>query len=103
MVNNTDVFVTALDPATGRLLGFARVLTDFSYVALIVDVIVRPEWRARGIGSALMEAIVEDPRLAQVQSLELVCQEALEPFYSRWGFTSRVGGSRLMRRTAGIA
>jgi hypothetical protein len=47
-----------------------------------------------------MDTIVGHARLAGVQSLELVCQPALVPFYRRWGFTDRVGGSGLMRRTS---
>ncbi len=45
----------------------------------------------------LIDAIVKHPRLADVRSVELVCQPDMVPFY-RWGFTDEVGGSRLMRR-----
>jgi predicted GNAT family N-acyltransferase len=82
-----------------RLVGFARVLTDYTYVALILDVIVDESHRGAGLGAALMDAVVDHPRLADVRSLELVCQPDLMPFYRRWGFTDQVGRSRLMRRT----
>lgn len=82
-----------------RLVGFARVLTDYTYVALILDVIVDDSHRGAGLGAALMDAVVGNPRLATVRSLELVCQPDLMPFYRRWGFTDQVGRSRLMRRT----
>jgi predicted GNAT family N-acyltransferase len=100
MLDHTDLFVAAHDLGTGRLVGFARVLTDLTYVALVLDVIVAERARGQGIGAAVMDALCSDERLATVQSMELVCQQELEPFYSRWGFTSRVGGSRLMRRTS---
>jgi predicted GNAT family N-acyltransferase len=99
MLDNTDVFATVTDKDTGTLLGFARVLTDRTYVACLLDVIVADESQGKGYGALLMDALVNHPSLANVQSLELSCQEALEKFYERWGFTSRVGGSRLMRRT----
>jgi predicted GNAT family N-acyltransferase len=83
-----------------RLVGFARVLTDYTYVALILDVIVDESLRGAGLGAALIDAVVDHPRLATVRSLELVCQPDLMPFYRRWGFTDQVGRSRLMRRTA---
>jgi predicted GNAT family N-acyltransferase len=76
------------------------VLTDHAYVGLILDVIVAADQRHRGLGSTLMDAVVNHPALAGVGSLELTCQAALAGFYGRFGFTDQVGGSRLMRRTA---
>ncbi|MDQ1641836.1 MAG: hypothetical protein QOJ90_1187 [Actinomycetota bacterium] len=99
MLNHTDLFAVAQDSGTGKLVGFARVLTDYVYLAQILDVIVAESSRGQGIGAALMDALCGDERLASVHSMELVCQQELEPFYAHWGFTSRVGESRLMRRT----
>lgn len=82
-----------------RLVGFARVLTDFEYFAMILDVVVAPDRRGEGLGRVLMDAVVRHERLARVRSLELVCQPELIPFYAAWGFTDRVGRSLLMRRT----
>jgi predicted GNAT family N-acyltransferase len=99
MLGHTHLIAAVTDTDTDDLLGFARVITDFTYVAVLLDVIVAEESRGRGFGALLMDALVDHPRLAQVESLELSCQENLEAFYARWGFTARVGGSRLMRRT----
>jgi GNAT superfamily N-acetyltransferase len=100
MLDHTDLIAAVTDTDTDHLLGFARVITDFTYVAVLLDVIVAEAARGNGFGAMLMNALVDHPRLAQVESLELSCQENLEAFYARWGFTARVGGSRLMRRTA---
>jgi predicted GNAT family N-acyltransferase len=81
-----------------RLVGFARVITDDVYLAVVLDVIVSPAARGSGLGAMLLDAIVGHPRLAAVRSVELVCQPDMVPFYRRWGFTDEVGGSRLMRR-----
>jgi GNAT superfamily N-acetyltransferase len=99
MLEQTDLIATVTDTDSDDLLGFARVITDFTYVAVLLDVIVAEVARGNGFGALLMNALVDHPRLAQVESLELSCQENLEAFYARWGFTARVGGSRLMRRT----
>ncbi|MEV6106223.1 GNAT family N-acetyltransferase [Streptomyces sp. NPDC051940] len=99
MAAASDLVVTLARRFDGRLVGFARVLTDFTYVALILDVIVAPGSRGAGWGARLMTAVVERPELAGVRSLELVCQPELVGFYERWGFTAQVGRSRLMRRT----
>lgn len=96
----SDVVVTAIDRASGRLVGFARVLTDATYLAIILDVIVAPDVRGAGVGAMIIEAALGHPRVADVKSIELVCQPDLIAFYRRWGFTDQVGESRLMRRAA---
>lgn len=85
---------------TDRLVGFTRVVTDSVYLAVVLDVIVAPDWRGHGLGARLMDAVVTHPLLARVGSVELVCQPELVAFYRRWGFTDQVGRSLLMRRTS---
>ncbi|TDW75439.1 GNAT family N-acetyltransferase [Kribbella pratensis] len=97
LVKHSDL-VTALTLAD-RLVGFARVLTDYTHIALVLDVIVDESRRGSGLGAALLDAVVNHPQLAAMRSLELVCQPELIPFYRRWGFTDQVGSSTLMRRT----
>lgn len=92
------VFAAVLAPAD-RLVGFARVLTDHAYVALVLDVIAAADVRGRGVGRVLLDAVVSHPELVEVRSIELVCQPELVPFYRRWGFTDQVGRSLLLRRT----
>ena len=100
MLAASAVVVALVHRADDRLVGFARVLTDDTYVALVLDVIVAADRRREGLGAMIMEAVFSHPRLAGVASVELTCQQGLAPFYRRFGFTDRVGGSRLMRRTA---
>lgn len=102
LLAESDVVVVLTDPATERLVGFARVLTDFSQLAVVLDVIVDPRRQGAGYGAALMDAIVGHPQLAEVRSIELICQPELIPFYRRWGFTDDVGQSLLMRRTSDV-
>jgi N-acetylglutamate synthase-like GNAT family acetyltransferase len=98
LLENSDLAVTVLH--RGDLVGFARVLTDRTYVALLLDVIVDERRRGSGVGAKLLDSVVNHPDLASVRSLELVCQPDLISFYRRWGFTDQVGTSQLMRRTA---
>ena len=82
---------------TERLAGFARVLSDGIFKALIFDVIVHPHCRGRKIGEKLMNNLLSDPRLARVRHFELYCLPQLEPFYEKFGFSATVGDVRLMR------
>jgi N-acetylglutamate synthase-like GNAT family acetyltransferase len=98
ILRESDIVVMLVD--SSYVVGFARVLTDYAQVALVLDVVVAPEVRGSGYGAMLLDAIVDNPRLSQVRSIELVCQPELVPFYTRWGFTDQVGRSLLMRRSA---
>jgi len=87
-----------LETAEGRLVGFARVLTDFTFKALIFDVIVAEGWRGFGLGDRLMQRVMEHPQLRRVSHFELYCLREMSSFYGRHGFSEDVGAIRLMRR-----
>jgi predicted GNAT family N-acyltransferase len=99
MLAGSDLVFALVDPETDRLAAFARVLTDDTYLALVLDVVVSAGRRDAGVGRVLMDAIVAHPRIVAAESVELVCQPEFVDFYRRWGFTDDVGGSLLMRRT----
>ena len=99
MLDGTDVVVGLVDSDSGRLIGFARAITDRTFLAVVLDVIVAPDRRGSGLGARLMDELLARPELADVDSVELVCQPELVAFYRRWGFTDAVGRSLLMRRT----
>ncbi|WP_338353401.1 GNAT family N-acetyltransferase [Thalassolituus oleivorans] len=82
-----------------NLIGFVRVLTDFTFKALIFDVIVEESYRSRGVGKYLIELVKSHKRLARVKHFELYCLPELVPFYRKQGFTTEVGGVALLRHT----
>ena len=96
-VEGSQVRIGLLDDA-GDLLGFARVVTDYTFKALIFDVIVADAYRGKGLGDRLVELVLEHPDLARVRHFELYCLPDVAPFYERHGFSTEVGGVRLMRR-----
>jgi GNAT superfamily N-acetyltransferase len=100
MLEASDVVLGFEDEESGRLVGFARVITDFVYKALVLDVIVAASHRGTGMGKALMDAVIEHPELKDVLHFELYCRPELVPFYERWGFTADLGEMRFMRRGA---
>ena len=99
MLRCTDLIFGFSEPPGGRLVAFARVLTDYVYKAVVFDVIVDTSHRRAGLGRALMDAIMGHPRLARVKHIELYCLPELVPYYKRWGFTTDLGHLRFMRRS----
>jgi predicted GNAT family N-acyltransferase len=94
MLANTDLLIGAID-VNGDLSGFARVLTDYTYKALIFDVIVKPRYRGFGLGKDIINYIFSLPSLNSVKSFELYCPERLVGFYEKLGFTA--SESKLLR------
>lgn len=86
-----------VDPEDGTLAGFARVLSDGVFKALILDLIVAREHRGRGLGQRIMRAVLDHPDLRGVRDFELYCLPDMEPFYEQLGFSADVGGVRLLR------
>jgi ribosomal protein S18 acetylase RimI-like enzyme len=100
MLQGSEVVVGLVDTASDRLVAFARAISDGIFLAVVLDVIVAPAFRGTGLGARLMDELLTRPELADVDSVELVCQPELLGFYRRWGFTDSVGRSLLMRRSS---
>jgi len=100
MLLASDLLFAVVEKGSDALAAFARVLTNRTYVALVLDVVVAPEYRGCGLGRLLLERICAEPALQNVASIELHCQPEHIPFYRKWGFSEEVGRSRLMRRTS---
>jgi len=95
-ISGSQVCIGIIDE-NENLQGFARVLTDFIFKALIFDLIVSPEYRNKGIGKQLLQFIKNHPNLNKVQHLELYCLPEMFSFYKKFGFTDDVGEVKLMR------
>jgi GNAT superfamily N-acetyltransferase len=65
-----------IDATSGRQAGFARVVTDQARFAWLSDVFVLEAYRGRGLGKGLVQAVLDDPRLARVGRLLLATADA---------------------------
>ena len=83
----------------GCLQGFARVLTDYIFKALIFDLIVAKEYRSKGLGNKLISLIKNHIELQEVNDFELYCLSEVYDFYEKHGFKRDVGNVQLMRYT----
>jgi GNAT superfamily N-acetyltransferase len=79
-----------------RQLGFARVVTDQATYGWVCDVFVDESARGRGVGSALIAAIVADPRLRGCR-LVLATRDAGR-LYATHGFVPLRNPERWMER-----
>lgn len=82
MLRNADVIVTAR--RDGRLLGIARTLTDFSYVAYLADLAVDAECQRQGIGKRLIEET--RAQLFPECRIVLLAAPKANEYYAKLGF-----------------
>ena len=97
MLANSDILIAVLD-SNDKLLGFARVLTDFTFKAILFDLVVAPATRKHGIGQLIMDTLINHPALSRVKHIDLQCLPQMFPFYQRWNFTNDLAGIHCMRR-----
>lgn len=81
---DTDVAVGVEDD--GDLVAASRTLTDYTYYAVVFDVIVAADRRSEGVGRVLMEGVRDHPNLQSVPGVSLLCRRGLVPFYESVGF-----------------
>lgn len=71
--------------SSGRLAGFARVITDFATMYYLSDVIIHEDFRGMGLGKALVGHIVMDDERLQHIGGSLKTKDA-QGLYARFGF-----------------
>lgn len=98
MLAHSDIVVGLYDDSRDRLIGFARVLTDFVYKARLFDVILAESSQGLGLGRYLMDTVINLPELRSVQQIDLQCLPEMVPFYEKWGFSPDLQGVITLRR-----
>lgn len=90
-INNSAYLIAAYDG--DQCVGCLRVVSDGGYTAIIVDVLVLPEYQKSGIGKKMMVraiAFLGKPlEKGQMVMVNLMAAQGKEPFYDKFGFEAR--------------
>jgi GNAT superfamily N-acetyltransferase len=84
---------------TGRLIGFGRAISDGAYQAAVYDVAVVPEFQKRGIGTIIMNKIME--RVAGCNVI-LYASPGKEGFYRTLGLRKMKTGMALFTKVVSM-
>jgi N-acetylglutamate synthase-like GNAT family acetyltransferase len=68
--------------ADGRIIGTVQVKPHGDGTRELASLAVVPEWQNRGVGAALMQAVLA----RETGPLYLTCRSELESYYTRFGF-----------------
>lgn len=79
----------------GKQVGFGRAITDRTVFAYLADIIIWPGYRGQGIGSRLVQALIDHPDVGTVLHWSLSTSDA-HGVYEKLGFRASTDG-RYMR------
>jgi len=65
-------------------VGFARVLTDGVAYAVILDMVIREDFRGQGLGRWLLQCLVEHPQVVPLR--QVLWTSNADSFYQKLGF-----------------
>lgn len=71
------------------LVGFGRLVSDGVLHAMIYELIVAPEYQKRGIGSQVLERLVDACKAHRIRDIQLFCARGKRAFYEKRGFAAR--------------
>jgi len=89
-IKNAWCYITARDK-TNKLIGYVQVISDGILHAYILRLIVHPEYRNKGLGTKLMEEIMNVINNENMKPT-LVAVPGKEKFYEKFGFRREING-----------
>lgn len=93
---NTTYGVHVVDVETGTPVGMARLVGDNGTVFHVTDMAVAEAHQRRGIGTAMMDALVEWLRENAPDGVFVDLLADVDGFYERWGFEESAPASKGM-------
>jgi GNAT superfamily N-acetyltransferase len=84
---NSWFFVTVCH--NSKLIGSGRVISDGYIHALILDMIVLPNYKGCGIGTTILKILVNRCLQYGINDIQLFCAKGKKKFYSQHGFVER--------------
>lgn len=95
-VDYADVFARSLAYLTAydgdRLVGFVNLAWDGGIHASIFDTCVHPDWRHRGVGTALVKAAIDIAKARGARYVHVDYEPHLARFYAGCGFRPTAAG-----------
>ena len=82
---SASAWIGARDSETNRLVGTAAATSNHSKHAYIFDVLLAPAYRGKGLGKAMMLALLDHPGVRRAGTISLRTRDC-HRFYSQFGF-----------------
>ena len=86
--NQNSWYITSIYDSN-RLIGSGRVISDGVYHALIVDLIIHPDYQGQGFGGKLLDRLVTRCKEKKIRDIQLFSARDKFAFYEKFGFEKR--------------
>ena len=83
MLSNSTVIITVWNQ--NKLIGFGRANSDYSFRCVLWDIVVANDNQGKGIGSMLVKALINSPKIKSVEKIYLMTTHCSN-FYEKKGF-----------------
>ncbi|TCZ80257.1 GNAT family N-acetyltransferase [Paenibacillus albiflavus] len=93
ILENSSYIQLALDVESNKVIGFINALSDQVLAAYIPLLEVIPAYKNQGIGTILVERMLE--KLQDYYMIDLLCDEELQAYYTKRGL---IKASGMMKR-----
>ena len=80
-----------------KQIGFARIATDYTVFAYLMDVFILPEYRGKGYSKKLIQTVIKDTELQSCTVWMLKTADA-HGLYKQFGYTELKHPEKLMER-----
>lgn len=98
LVAGSFLFVVAVDASTGRAIGMGRAISDGTSDAWLQDIVVLPDHRGKGIGRAIVKALLDGCVQRGLVWVGIVAEPGTRGFYEPLGFLRLEGEPMVFRR-----
>ncbi len=86
-IRNSWYKISAYD--SEKLIGYGRIIADGIAHALLLDIIIHPDYQGKYIGKEILDKLVEKCKKHKIRDIQLFCAKDKVEFYEKYGFISR--------------
>ncbi|MBN2734184.1 MAG: GNAT family N-acetyltransferase [Methanomicrobiaceae archaeon] len=87
LISGSFIFAIALDKKVKKAAGMGRVISDGASDGYIQDLVVRKEYRKKGIGKKILKALVSESQKRGLNWIGLIAEPNTSEFYETEGFS----------------
>jgi len=85
-VERADLALVAVQD--GEVVGFVRTMSDGAFAVYIADILVMPDVQRQGIGSQLLQAVLDHYPMKTFHHQVLIAERDADGFYRRMGLSA---------------
>jgi GNAT superfamily N-acetyltransferase len=99
LIQSSFLFAVAIDISIRKTVGMGRVISDGISDAYFQDIVVLPEFRGRGVGRMILEALLGECLARKISWIALIAEPKTADFYSDLGFRPMIGYVPMLYKT----